>query len=78
MKMLYEARIQDLGPGDFVRVECAACGHEELIPRSGYNRECGCRPTRWCSDALPRVRREGEGAGVDQVDGRAAALTLRQ
>jgi hypothetical protein len=30
MKMLYEARIQDLGPRDFVNVECAACGHGEL------------------------------------------------
>ena len=31
MKMLYEARLQDLGPGDFVKVECAACGHAELL-----------------------------------------------
>jgi hypothetical protein len=31
MKMRYEARIQDLGPGDFVKVECAACGHAELL-----------------------------------------------
>jgi hypothetical protein len=30
MKMRYEARMQDLGPGDFVKVECAACGHGEL------------------------------------------------
>ena len=26
MKPLYAARIEDLGPGDFVKVECAACG----------------------------------------------------
>jgi hypothetical protein len=31
MKALFEARIQDLGPGDFVKVECAACGHAELL-----------------------------------------------
>jgi hypothetical protein len=31
MKMLYEARIQDLGLGDLVKVECAACGHAELL-----------------------------------------------
>jgi len=31
MKALFEARIEDLGPGDFVKVECAACGHAELL-----------------------------------------------
>lgn len=35
MRPLYDARIEDLGPGDFVRVECVACGHDETIPRSG-------------------------------------------
>lgn len=30
MVPLYAARIEDLGPGDFVRVECIAC-HNELI-----------------------------------------------
>jgi hypothetical protein len=70
MKMLYEARTQDLGPGDFVRVECAACGHEELIPAIGLQQgmrlppdTLGARPQT--PDALPRVRREGEGGGVD-------------
>jgi hypothetical protein len=32
MVPLYAARIEDLGPGDFVRAECIACGHAELIP----------------------------------------------
>jgi hypothetical protein len=31
MKPLYAARIEDLGPGDFVKVECIACGHAELL-----------------------------------------------
>jgi hypothetical protein len=31
MVPLYAARIQDLGHGDFVKVECAACGHVELL-----------------------------------------------
>jgi hypothetical protein len=31
MKPLYAARIEDLGPSDFVRVECTACGHTELL-----------------------------------------------
>jgi len=31
MVPLYAARIEDLGPGDFVRVQCMACGHDELL-----------------------------------------------
>ena len=34
MVPLYAARIEDLGPGDFVRLECIACGHDALIPPS--------------------------------------------
>lgn len=29
MKALFEARLEDLGPGDFFRIECV-CGHPEL------------------------------------------------
>jgi hypothetical protein len=32
MVPLYTARIEHLGPGDFVRVLCLACGHDELLP----------------------------------------------
>ena len=32
MKPLYAARIQDLWPQYFVKVECIACGHVELLP----------------------------------------------
>jgi hypothetical protein len=35
MRPLYDARIEDLGDGDFLRVECTMCGHDELIPRVG-------------------------------------------
>jgi hypothetical protein len=28
---LYAARIEDLGPGDFVKVDCAACEHTALL-----------------------------------------------
>ncbi len=31
MVPLYAARIEDLGSGDFVRVECAACGHVMML-----------------------------------------------
>ena len=34
MRPLYDARIEDLGEGDFLRVECAACGHDEMIPQA--------------------------------------------
>jgi hypothetical protein len=27
MMPLYAARIEDLGPGDFVKIDCAACEH---------------------------------------------------
>lgn len=33
MKALFEARLEDLGPGDLVIVECA-CGHTELLTAS--------------------------------------------
>jgi hypothetical protein len=29
---LPSATEDDLGPGDFVKVECVACGHDALIP----------------------------------------------
>ena len=31
----YDARIEDRGDGDFLRVERVASGHEEMIPRIG-------------------------------------------
>jgi hypothetical protein len=34
MRPLYDARIGDLGSGDFVHVECV-CGHDMLVPPSG-------------------------------------------
>ena len=30
MRPLYDARLEDLGPGDVVKVECV-CGHTELL-----------------------------------------------
>jgi hypothetical protein len=35
MRPLYDARIEDLRDGDFLRVECVACGHSEMVPRVG-------------------------------------------
>ena len=31
MVPLYAARIEDLGPGDFVKIDCVACGHTALL-----------------------------------------------
>ena len=30
MRALFEARLEDLGPGDLVKIECV-CGHSELL-----------------------------------------------
>jgi len=35
MKMLYEARVRDLGPEDQVKVQCGRCLHVVLIPQVG-------------------------------------------
>jgi hypothetical protein len=32
MVPLYAARVSDLGPGDFVKIECIACRRDVLIP----------------------------------------------
>jgi hypothetical protein len=54
MVPLYAARIEDLGPGDFVRLECIACGHDALIPPSSLLN--GLRlPV--AGDTTPRARR---------------------
>ena len=31
MVPVYAARIEDLGPGDFVKVDCTACSHRALL-----------------------------------------------
>jgi hypothetical protein len=31
MVPLYAARIEDLGPSDFVKIDCAACSHTALL-----------------------------------------------
>ena len=72
MVPLYAARIEDLGPGDFVRVECGACGHDVLIPASVLLQGLGCPPHTPVLDLEPWLRcREcdarGKGGRVDQV-----------
>jgi len=72
MVPLYGARIEDLGPGDFVKVECIACGHAELIPPSSLLHGLRLPPythgVRFgTTAALPGVRCAWQGGRVDQV-----------
>ena len=68
---LYAARIEDLGPGDLVRVECAACGHDVLITRSALLQGLRLQPTDRVLDLESRlvsgVRGAREGGGVGPV-----------
>jgi hypothetical protein len=56
MVPLYAARIEDLGPGDFVKVECAACGHDVLITRSAPLQGLRLAPTTRVLDLESRFR----------------------
>jgi hypothetical protein len=61
MVPLYAARIEDLGPGDLVKVECAACGHDVLIPPNALLQGLRLAPTTLVGRSgtappLPRVR----------------------
>jgi|HubBroStandDraft_4_1064222.scaffolds.fasta_scaffold08045_7 hypothetical protein len=55
MRPLYDARIRDLGPGDFVKVDCI-CGHSELIPASGLQQGVGLPPSMPVLDLESRFR----------------------
>jgi hypothetical protein len=67
--LIYAPRIEDLGPGDFVKVECAACGHDTLIPASALLQ--GLRLPPSCSISNPGSgagsAMRGERGGFDQV-----------
>jgi hypothetical protein len=56
MVPLYAARIEDLGPGDFVKMECAACGHDALIPPSALLQGLRLSPATLALDLEPRLR----------------------
>jgi len=75
MVPLYAARIEDLGPGDCVRVQCIACGHDDLL-RADQLRVKGLRlpPTTLVLDLEPRLRcRECDARGKAVVSIRWAA-----
>jgi len=56
MVPLYAARIEDLGPGDYVRVQCIACGHDEMIPPNGLLSGLRLLPSTLILDLEPRFR----------------------
>jgi hypothetical protein len=56
MMPLYAARIEDLGPGDFVKMECGACGHDTLIPASALLQGLRLSSASLVLDLQPRLR----------------------
>jgi hypothetical protein len=57
MLPLYAARIEDLGPGDFVKVDCAAC-HHVVVLAPDFLLRLGLSPKPRCSTS-----KSGSGAG---------------
>jgi hypothetical protein len=65
-----QQRFEDLGPGDLVRVECAACGHDVLIPPSALLHGLRLAPTARVLELESRLRcrecdAKGKGGKVD-------------
>jgi ribosomal protein S27E len=61
MLPLYAARIEDLGQGDFVKVDCAACHHVALLTPEFLVR-LGLNPQTKVLGLKERVRCRGCGA----------------
>jgi hypothetical protein len=61
MQLLYLARIEDLGRGDLVKVDCAACDHVALLT-SEFLLRLGLSPQTKVLDLKDRVRCHGCGA----------------
>jgi ribosomal protein S27E len=60
MLPLYAARIEDLGLGDFVKVDCAACHHVTLLTPEALLR-VGLSPAAKVLDLKGRLRCRGCG-----------------
>ena len=57
---LYAARIENLGPGDFVKIDYAACSHTALLT-SAFLARLGLGPREKVLDLKGRVRCRGCG-----------------
>ena len=55
MRPLYDARLEDLGSGDFLHVKCV-CGHDLLIPHVGLQQGWRLPPYMRVLDLEPRFR----------------------
>ena len=74
MVPLYAARIEDLGPGDYIRVSCLACSHDELIPPSSFLHGLRLPPHTLIMDLERRFRcRECDAKGKAVVSVKWAA-----
>ena len=68
MLPLYAARIEDLGQGDFVKVDCAACHHVRVADTGGLRkarpepRDKGSRPQR--TAPVPWMREQRASGGL--------------
>jgi hypothetical protein len=60
MVPLYAARIENLGPGDFVKIDCAKCSHTALLTPASLAR-LGLEPRHKVLDLKDRVRCRGCG-----------------
>jgi ribosomal protein S27E len=60
MLPLYAARIEDLGPGEFIKVDCAACHHVALLTPEALLR-VGLSPAAKVLDLQWRLRCRGCG-----------------
>lgn len=61
MVPLYSARIEDLGPRDFVKIDCGGCSHTALLAPVFLHR-LGLSPQDKVLDLKDRVRCRGCGA----------------
>jgi hypothetical protein len=67
MRALYEARLEDLGPDDLVKVECA-CGHTEWLTAQNLA-TAGVKPYQNILDLQMKLRcRECDAREGSRVD----------
>jgi hypothetical protein len=72
MVPLYAARVSDLGPGDFVHVECTACRHGLMIAASTLTHGLRLGPDVRITDLeprMPQLRRQGPRRRLDSPEG---------
>jgi hypothetical protein len=74
MLPLYAARIEDLGPGDFVKIDCPVCHHVALLSPEALLR-VGLSPAAKVLDLKGRLRCCGcgrKGRAVVSIEWRAS------